>query len=143
VDGAPASNTARLAPHVNTLAVSLAVLLLGGLIAWFVGRRRNGDAELPSTPELELATTGSLTAPAAAARLGRDADVIDLDRQRGPWRACGLRGYLQAVPGWARGAARTWMPSPCLPSRLRVRRVYRWRRQLARRGHDRGLHPEE
>ena len=77
-----ATDTARLAPYVNTLAASLAVLIRRpSSVGWFVLRRRRAEMELPDMAELELLTASSRSVRATATSSDPLAEVIDLDRR--------------------------------------------------------------
>jgi copper transport protein len=74
-----ATDTAQLAPYVNTLAASLAVAFLGLVVGWFVLRRRRAEMEPPDMAELELVTAGSRSVRATATSSDPLAEVIDID----------------------------------------------------------------
>jgi copper transport protein len=76
-----ATDTARLAPYVNTLAASLAVAFLGLVVGWFVLRRRRPEMKLPDIAEWELVTASSRSVRATATSSDPLAEVIDLDRR--------------------------------------------------------------
>jgi copper transport protein len=76
-----ATDTARLAPYVNTLAASLAVAFLGLVVGWFVLRRRRAEMKLPDMAEWELVTANSRSVRATATSSDSLAEVIDIDRR--------------------------------------------------------------
>jgi hypothetical protein len=76
-----ATDTARLAPYVNTLAASFAVAFLGLVVGWFVLRRRRAEMRLPDMAEWELVTASSHSVRATSTSSDPLAEVIDLDRQ--------------------------------------------------------------